>query len=39
MGDPYWGASEQWRSEQPDWVTGADELNIQGSNFIWGRQG
>ena len=32
----FWGASEQWRSEQPDWVTGADELNIQGSNFIWG---
>ena len=19
---PYWGASEQWRSEQPKWVTG-----------------
>ena len=35
----FWGASEQWRSEQPDWVTGADELNVQGSNFIWGRQG
>ena len=35
----FWGASEQWRSEQPDWVSGADELNVQGSNFIWGRQG
>ena len=33
----FWGASEQWRSEQPEWVTGADELNVQGSNFIWGR--
>lgn len=22
-GDPFWGASEQWRSEQPEWVTGA----------------
>lgn len=35
----FWGASEQWRSEQPDWITGADELNVQGSNFIWGIKG
>lgn len=23
FGEPMWGASEQWRSEQPGWVTGA----------------
>lgn len=34
FGEPIWGASEQWRSEQPGWVTGAGTVEGQAKQAV-----
>ena len=34
FGEPMWGASEQWRGEQPGWVTGTGTVEGQAKQAV-----